>query len=341
MAARAFNAKNNIIWCCGQPFFDSTFSINFWRGYYFKEKMKKFITYWLYPILLFSTIGLFSATINYGWNLKIVFAWMVGFRCGILLLVEFLFNIKKEWKMTKTSFLRDLKWMASGIIMVGITKVGIPLLAIDLSAINTGYLANTSVFTGALITLLVYEFFQYWYHRVSHTGIGKFKWLWKIHVTHHLPKQVYLLMHPVVNPINVIVIRVIIIQGSLILMGASSESIFMFNALMGLQGLISHFNVEIKAGFLNYIFIGTELHRYHHSADIKEAQNYGSVLSIWDIVFGTFYYKPNRVPERLGVENEELYPKSTEIFKVLALPFKKDKTRSTATNSVLKGISIN
>ena len=295
--------------------------------------MKKFITHWLYPILLFSSIGLFIATIQNNWDLKTVFVWMAGFRFGILLLIEFLFPLKKEWKMTKKSFIRDLKWMASGILMVGITKVGIPLLAIDLSALNTGILANTSILTGAIVSLLVYEFFQYWYHRISHTGIGKFKWLWKVHVTHHLPKQVYILMHPVINPINVIVIMVII-QGSLILLGARPESVFIFNVLMGLQGMFSHFNVEIKAGFLNYIFIGTELHRYHHSANMEEAQNYGATIAIWDIIFGTFYYKPNRVPEKLGVENEELYPKSTEIFKVLSLPFKKVKPRSTATKNV-------
>lgn len=295
--------------------------------------MKKIITYCLYPVLLFSVIGLFILTLKYDWDLKTVFAWMAGFRFGILLLVEYLFPLKKEWKMTKKSFIRDLKWMASGIIIVGITKFGLPLLAIDLSTSNEGILQNTSIFTGALITLLVYEFFQYWYHRISHTGIGKFKWLWKIHITHHLPKEVYLLMHPVLHPLNVIVVQVII-QGTLILLGARAESIFIFNALMGLQGLISHFNVEIKAGFLNYIFIGTELHRYHHSANMEEAQNYGSVISIWDIVFGTFYYKPNRIPKKIGVENEELYPKSTEIFKVLVLPFKKDRARSTATNNV-------
>ncbi len=298
------------------------------------ELMKKLITYYLYPILLFLTIGLFVITLKYDWDLKIVFAWMAGFRFGILLLVEFLFPLKKEWKMTKKSFIRDLKWMAVGIIIAGIAKFGLPLLAIDLSASNEGILRDTSIFTGAVITLLVYEFFQYWYHRISHNGTGEFrKWLWKVHVAHHLPDKVYLLMHPVFHPINMIVTQ-IIIQGSLILLGARPESIFIFNALMGLQGLISHFNVEIKAGFLNYIFIGTELHRYHHSANSEEAQNYGSVITIWDIVFGTFYYKPNRTPERLGVENVKLYPTSTEIFKVLSLPFKKVKSRSTANNKV-------
>lgn len=286
--------------------------------------MRKFITYWLYPILLSSTFGLFIATIFYGWDLKIVFAWMAGFRFGILLLIEFLYPLKKEWKMTKKSFIRDLKWITSTGLMAGGIKLIIPLLAIDLSASSEGILANTSIFTGAVITMLVFEFFQYWYHRISHKGIGKFRWLWRIHVTHHLPEQVYILMHPVIHPINVIVIQ-IIIQGSLVLLGARTESIFIFNALMGLQGLVSHFNVEIKAGFLNYIFIGTELHRYHHSAKMEESQNFGAITPFWDIVFGTFYYKPNEVPEKLGVTDKNLYPTSSEIFKVLKLPFKTER----------------
>jgi len=284
--------------------------------------MKKFITYYLYPLLLFLTLGLFVVTLKYDWDLKIVFAWMAGGRFALLLAVEFLFPLKQEWKMTKKSFIRDLKWIASSIIIAGLAKLAIPLLAIDVSASNAGILKNTSIFTGAVVTLVVFEFFQYWYHRISHNGIGKWKWLWKIHVSHHLPEEVYILMHPVINPINVIVIQ-IITQGTLILLGARPESIFLFNVLIGLQGSVSHLNVEMKAGYLNYIFIGTELHRFHHSANMEEAQNFGTVLSIWDIIFGTFYYKPERVPEELGVANKELYPKSTEIFEVLKLPFKR------------------
>lgn len=285
--------------------------------------MKKFVTYWFYPILLFTTIATFIVTIQNNWNLKIVFAWMGGLRFLILILIEFLFPLKTEWKMTKKSFVRDLKWMAVGALIFGLIQFGVQILAIDISHSNKGIIANSSILTGAVLSLIIYEFFQYWYHRLSHTGTGKFrKWLWRVHLIHHLPKKVYLLMHPVFHPINMIFMQ-IIIQGSLILLGAKAESIFIFNAIMGLQGLISHFNVDIKAGWLNYIFIGTELHRYHHSANIREAQNYGSVISIWDLIFGTFYYKPGQSPKQLGIKEEGQYPKSTELLKALSIPFKK------------------
>ncbi|VAW46331.1 Fatty acid hydroxylase family (carotene hydroxylase/sterol desaturase) [hydrothermal vent metagenome] len=285
--------------------------------------MKKVISYTLYPVLLFSIFVSFYFSGYFNWDLATVLAWMAGIRFFVCFTIEFLYPCEKKWKMTWKSFQRDLKWMATGIITFGLIKLAMMMLAIDLSQYNTGLIAGLPLLIEVIICLLVYEFFQYWYHRYSHERRGKLgAWFWRVHVAHHLPDKVYILMHAVFHPINMIFTQ-IIIQGTLVLSGITAESIFLFNAIMALQGFISHYNVTIKAGFLNYIFIGTELHRYHHSADTVEAKNYGSVISFWDIVFGTFYYKPDSVPYRLGVNNIDIYPESTELFKVLKLPFVK------------------
>jgi sterol desaturase/sphingolipid hydroxylase (fatty acid hydroxylase superfamily) len=92
--------------------------------------------------------------------------------------------------------------------------------------------------------------------------------------------------------------------------------------VVGLQGFVSHFNVDIRAGWVNYFLMGTELHRYHHSANPGEAKNYAAVVTLWDLLFGTFYYRPGVVAQRLGVEHPAHYPHDRELLKVLALPFK-------------------
>ena len=192
---------------------------------------------------------------------------------------------------------------------------------------NEGLIANSSILFGFLVTALVFEFFQYWYHRLSHETGGKLgDFLWKVHAAHHLPERVYILMHGVFHPINAF-ITMFIIQGTLVFMGARAESIFLLQVFMSLHGQISHFNVEVKAGWLNYLFIGTELHRNHHSANIEEAKNYGAFLSIWDLVFGTFYYNPQKNPQKLGVSHPEQYPKSTDVVKVILFPFKKSNNK--------------
>ena len=172
-----------------------------------------------------------------------------------------------------------------------------------------------------LAFLLIFEFFQYHYHRASHEAPGMLgQFLWKIHVAHHLPDRVYVIMHAVFHPANAFVTAAII-QTPLILIGVSPEATLAASLLIDLQSLVSHFNVDLRAGFLNYIFIGTETHRYHHSANVKDAGNYGNTLAIWDQLFGTFVYRPGIAPERLGVANPDEYPESNELARVLALPF--------------------
>ncbi|EPG73388.1 fatty acid hydroxylase family protein [Leptospira fainei serovar Hurstbridge str. BUT 6] len=285
--------------------------------------MNKLITYFLYPVLLSLNIGFIGAALVLSWELKYAFIWISGFNAIVLLIVEFVFPLKQEWKMTKKSFVRDLKWMSVTILSINAVKFFFAFIAIALSRENKGLFRDSSFIIESVAIAVIFEFGQYWYHRISHEGKGWIgKWLWSIHVAHHLPDRVYLLMHPVLHPINTIVIQVII-QGTFLLLGCRPESIFIFNVLLGLHELFSHFNVNIKAGPLNYIFIGTELHRFHHSANLDEAKNYGTFLSLWDIVFGTFVYRSESIPEKLGVPEPENYPNSSQLIAVMSLPFTK------------------
>lgn len=284
--------------------------------------MAFFITYAFYPLLLVGTLGLFATSLHLGWDLARVFLVMAGVRLVLLITVEFLRPARPEWKMTLASFRRDLKYMAINGGTAGLLRMGLGWLALDLSRLNTGLVTGWPTAVELVALVLGFEFFQYWYHRLSHEGNGRFgAWLWKVHVAHHLPDKVYLLMHPVAHPINLIV-SLAIVQLPLVVLGAQQESIFLFNALMSLQGLVSHFNVNIKAGPLNYLLVGTELHRFHHSVDRQEARNYGVLTPFWDLVFGTFSYDPRRLPAALGVEQPADYPQSRELRKVMLLPFR-------------------
>ncbi len=279
------------------------------------------ISHLLSPLLLASTLILFFSAQHHGWNLATVFAWMSGARIVLMLLIEFNFPAKLEWQMTRVSFRRDLKYIAINGGVTGLLKLTLAWLALDLSNFNTGIIENIPIWVELVILFLVYEFFQYWYHRLSHEGRGSIGlWLWRNHVAHHLPDRVYLLMHPVAHPLNLL-ISIALLQFPLIVLGAKPETVFLFNALIGLQGLLSHFNVNVKAGWLNYFLVGTELHRFHHSANLEEAKNYGVFTPFWDLIFGTFAYSPYQLPVRLGVVDPENYPNSMDIGKVLALPF--------------------
>jgi sterol desaturase/sphingolipid hydroxylase (fatty acid hydroxylase superfamily) len=79
-------------------------------------------------------------------------------------------------------------------------------------------------------------------------------------------------------------------------------SIIGFNPIaIGLAGLIdlnygnfSHSGTSFKGGWLNYIFNGPEVHRWHHATVLPDDPrfrygcNFGVATTFWDILFGTF-----------------------------------------------------
>src|SRR5206468_10044599 len=121
------------------------------------------------------------------------------------------------------------------------------------------------------IAILAVDFVQYWQHRWSHEGrdpVGRF--LWRAHVAHHLPEQVYVLMHPAGHPINGFIVRGVANIIPLYLLGASADTIVLVNLVIGLQGLVSHCNIDMRAGWFHYLLLCVALHRFPLSADPRD-----------------------------------------------------------------------
>ncbi|MFZ5636344.1 MAG: sterol desaturase family protein [Pseudomonadota bacterium] len=285
--------------------------------------MSVFVRYWLYPLLLLATLTAAILVIVGDGDLKRAFAGFAFARLVLLFAVERRFPCKPEWGMTLRSFLRDLKY----IVVLGgggfAVKFAAGWLSIGLAERSVGPLSLWPLVVQTIVLGLTYEFFQYWLHRFSHEARGPVgRFLWRTHVQHHLPQRVYLLMHVVSHPINfifVMIINVAVIRR----LGVSDDAVFLFNVVLGLQGLVSHFNVRIDAGPLNYVLVGTELHRTHHSADPMDAGNYGVLTPFWDLVFGTFRYRRDRLPNALGAYDPTRYPTSNQLLATLLLPFRR------------------
>ncbi len=62
---------------------------------------------------------------------------------------------------------------------------------------------------------------------------------------------------------------------------------------------------------------------YHHSALPSDAKNYGSALSIYDQILGTFVYRPGQAPAELGVSTDSDLPDYDRTLAVMAMPFRR------------------
>lgn len=183
-----------------------------------------------------------------------------------------------------------------------------------------GPLGRLPLLGQAMYALLALDLLWYGYHRAAHT----LSRLWRVHALHHSPSQLYVLMHQVFHPVDLLVSRFVIALVVFKFGGIGLDAAFIAIVVLGLQQTVSHVNSDLRAGWLNYLLIGTETHRWHHTAG--ERRNYGSVIPLWDILFGTFVYRPHRLPDQLGLDHPAAYPDPRRFHVALAWPFRRATT---------------
>jgi sterol desaturase/sphingolipid hydroxylase (fatty acid hydroxylase superfamily) len=280
------------------------------------------VTWGTWPVLFLAALAASSSAAVFHWSPgRVLGGLAIGF-IVVLASLELAYPFDPRWRMTwRTVFGRDIKYFLSGFVAGTAINYLIGLVRIHLSSGRHGLVSHWPIWLTVPAVLIALDFVQYWQHRWSHEANGPLKrFLWKTHVAHHLPEQVYVLMHPANHPFNILILQGLLSFPLIYFLGPAPEAMLVASAIINLQSIISHCNVDLRAGWFNYIFSGTELHRCHHSADISEAQNYAVTLSLLDVVFGTFVYHPARPPAFLGVAEPNLYPRSNQFWRVMLIP---------------------
>lgn len=171
------------------------------------------------------------------------------------------------------------------------------------------------------LALVVYEFGHYWAHRLAH----EVDFLWRFHSLHHSPARLYFLNAARFHPIDTIWLALFSVTIPLA-MGAPREVLLLVAAVNIVHGVFQHSNLVLRLGPLNWIFSGPELHRWHHSKVMEEANtNYGTNLIVWDTFFGTRFLPDREPPVDIGIEDPVAYPKG--FLGPLLAPFRWKKLR--------------
>ena len=178
------------------------------------------------------------------------------------------------------------------------------------------------------LALVVAEFPKYWHHRLQHN----IDFLWRFHATHHSAPRLYWMNAARFHPIDLFIDGFL---GSVTLgaLGGQIEVLALFLLVSGVHGFFQHANLPLRCGPLNYFFSMAELHRWHHSKIMQEANhNYGQNVIVWDLVFGTFFWPKDREPpEDIGIPDLPAFPQS--FWNQLASPFTWGRIKRASTAS--------
>jgi len=171
-----------------------------------------------------------------------------------------------------------------------------------------------------ILAVGLYSFLRYSIHYFQH----KIPVLWELHSYHHSITDLKAMNTLVSHPLDYIMRNYL---PPIIVASVGFDPIITFFGIATIQasGVFSHFGAGVRAGWLNYIFVTPELHRWHHSSVTPEghkyAVNFGVGFILWDRLFGTFYLpEENGVPlqpDRLG--HPSGYADETNYFKLFFL----------------------
>ena len=157
------------------------------------------------------------------------------------------------------------------------------------------------------LTLVIAELGQYWIHRIAHE---KSAILWRLHAVHHSAHRLYWLNSGRFHPLDNLVLY-LASSVPLVVMGVDPYALSCALLITGVHGMFQHANIDLRLGPLNYVFSMAELHRFHHSLDVEQANhNYGANLICWDLVVGSFTWPDEPPPEAIGLADQPDYPQT-------------------------------
>ena len=146
---------------------------------------------------------------------------------------------------------------------------------------------------------LLYDFTYYWMHRTQHL----IPWWWALHSMHHSQRQLSCWSNDRGNYLDG-ALQSFILAAVGVVAGIDIEDFALLTLVSELVQNFSHTNTRI--GFGNQkLIVDPAFHRLHHMvADPARPGfhncNFGQVLSIWDVVFGTALYGEPVHPTGVG-----------------------------------------
>ena len=134
-----------------------------------------------------------------------------------------------------------------------------------------------------LAAILGWDFIYYWNHRFMHES----RYMWAIHVVHHSSERYNLstaLRQPVAD-----ILGTFVPYGLLSLVGVQPDLILQARELNLLYQYWIHTETIDRLGPFEKVLNTPSHHRVHHGSNQRYIdRNHGSILIVWDRLFGTF-----------------------------------------------------
>jgi sterol desaturase/sphingolipid hydroxylase (fatty acid hydroxylase superfamily) len=241
------------------------------------------------------------------WSLLALSSIVTAFVLGL----ELVFERHPGWRMNRQEWVTDLFYFVlynTLIPQIAALLTEPPLHALKESwGIATPWITASPFVVQVAIVMFVWEFGQYWMHRLMHN----WEPFWLTHAPHHHITQLNAMKGAVGNPIELLLISI----GVVALLDVSPAAYLAAFSALSTISAFNHANVRSDPPmFYAFFFTTIRHHSYHHSVGYENTRcNYGNSLILLDRIFGT--YKEGEGIEvgqddrrRLSIREQWLFP---------------------------------
>ncbi|HLI10230.1 MAG TPA: sterol desaturase family protein [Alphaproteobacteria bacterium] len=171
---------------------------------------------------------------------------------------------------------------------------------------------------GLALDLVLLDFLIYWWHRATH----RIPFLWRFHSVHHLDR--FLDTSTAVRfHFGEVILAALARAAVVVALAFPLSSVLVFETLVLCATFFHHSNLRLPPRLeaaLARVIITPSIHWVHHHAVQRDTDsNYGTVLSVWDPLFGSRNRWTRRTPEMaIGVERADELP----LLALLLRPFR-------------------
>ena len=142
---------------------------------------------------------------------------------------------------------------------------------------------------------------SYWQHRLSHRNA----WLWKFHALHHSGGRLNLARTARFHFVD-IGPGAFLVFLPLVLLRAPDAILTWAATLSGAVGVLQHANIRTRTpAWLDRLVCTPAVHRFHHAREGRESNaNFGTLVMVFDRLFGTYRQPGAPGPAAVGIEND-------------------------------------
>ena len=245
------------------------------------------------------------------------------------------FMVMASWELIgprrKQTITRRFRWPSNlGVVAVDtllvrlvfpVTAVGLALVA-EARGLGFFNVIALPAWVGIVASVVLLDLAIYLQHVLFHAVPA----LWRLHRMHHADLAFDVTTGLRFHPIEIL-LSMLIKLAVVAAIGAPAVAVMIFEVLLNATSIFNHSNVRIPGPLdrlLRWLVVTPDMHRLHHSVDVRETNsNFGFNLPWWDRFFGTYRPQPAAGHETMTIGIKQFRdPRELRLDRMLLQPFR-------------------